>query len=113
MLSSVDREGYTVYFERDPTDPGDRMMIWAVSQSGTDLRLERTEPSLNVPYYGSCHHYASPTPTTIQFFDQCPESIERRFVIAFNVSFDSGSVDRFETKYMIKKAGYWWEPDGP
>ena len=109
----VKRESYTVYLLQSPADPSNEILIWAESPSGDQLIVERTERSLAVPPYGACRHYANPTPMTIQFYDKCPNDLQRRFVIAFDVLTGDGQTERFETHYVIQRAGYWYTPDGP
>lgn len=114
MRYSIHTEDWTAFFLRDPDDVRGGLAITAISRSGEQLALQITERSLNVPHYGPCLHYsyASAEFKQIDFYDLCPDSIQRDFVIAFEVFLNDEVAQRLEVRYKIRKQGFWWAADG-
>ena len=113
MKYSISTSGWTAYFVSDPEDIDGGLGITVISSSNEQLALQITERPLNVPHYGPCRHYSysSTEFKQINFYDLCPDSIRREYVISFEIFLNDKEAQRLRVRYKIQKQGYWWLPD--
>ena len=109
---SAETPHHTVRMVRDPTDPQGGLKISVTSQSGEPLKLQITQEPLAEPGYGDCRaYYRDGQDDALYFFDVCPGSVARDYIITFEALNRTGVHTSITIPYAVHRAGTAWHVD--